>query len=168
MLHYACLFKKNSCRLYTYSGKFPSLKRLCSGYGGKFCHNSLNNCDNLCRKYSRYLRQKIICKSRGTVPIHWGKVKHYMYLRITRPPAHILARSIPPGCQVSYTKNWTKLFGNLVCEIRRWIPSSSPPPHAGHGCTPHSSRQGHAVLATRNNFSSYLRKAFLWASMANP
>jgi hypothetical protein len=47
MLHYACLFKKNSCKLYTYSGKFPSLKRLCSGYGGKFLHQKLDKC--LCK-----------------------------------------------------------------------------------------------------------------------
>lgn len=137
MLHYACLFKKNSCKLYTYSGKFPSLKRLYSGYDGKFCHISLNNCDNFCRKYSRYLRQKIICKSRGTVPIHWGEVKHYMYLHIARPPGHILARSTPPGCQVSYTKNWTKLFGFLVCEIR-WLGAMiQPPAKFCGGGTPH-------------------------------
>lgn len=134
MLHYACLFMQNSCKLYTYSGKFPSLKRLYSGYGGKFLQEHL------------YIKLKVGAFPRG----------------------YIQPKLYPPLCQVSCTKNWTKLYGNLVCEIRWWIPSSSPPPHARHGCTPHSSRQGHAVLATRNNFSSYLRKAFLWASMANP
>jgi hypothetical protein len=33
---YVTLYWKNSCRLYTYSGKFPSLNWLYSGYGGKF------------------------------------------------------------------------------------------------------------------------------------
>ena len=155
MLHYACLFKKNSCKLYTYSGKFPSLKRLYSGYNGKFCHISLNNCDNFCRKYSRYLRQKIICKSRGTVPIHWGEVKHYMYLHITRSPGHILARSTPQDVKFlapktgqsyldfQYVRSGGFIF--LVCKIMQLVLCTTPPAHPPARPTPHLSRQAVSV-----------------------
>lgn len=108
MLHYACLFWKNSCRLYTYSGKFPSLKRLCSGYGGKLLQEHL------------YIKLKV-----GVFPQGYVQPKLY-----------------PPECQVSCTKNfWTKLYGFLVCEIRRWILTPDPPgPPLGWG-TPHSASQ---------------------------
>ena len=61
-----------------YSGKFPSLKRINSGYGGKFLQEHLF------------------------------------------PRGYIQPKLYPPLCQVYYTKNLTKLFRFLVCEIRRF------------------------------------------------
>ena len=114
MLHYACLFMQNSCKLYTYSGKFPSLNRLCSGYGGKFLH------------------------------------KHLF------PRRHFLPKLYPPLCPVSCTKNWTKLFGFLVCEIWRLIPILQlPPKFCGVG-TPYQSVE--CLINSRKHF----RKKSCW------
>ena len=120
MLHYACLFWKNSCRLYTYSGKFPSLKRIYSGYGGKFLH------------------------------------KHPF------PPGTSYQSCTPPECQVSCTKNWTKLFRFLVCEIRRLGICYKAPPPRELGGTPHGLRE--ETMNSRNIFrkKSMLGRSFMY------
>jgi hypothetical protein len=120
MLHYACLFMQNSCKLYTYSGKFPSLKRLYSGYGGKF-------------------------------------LQEHPF-----PPRHFLPKLYPPLCQVSCTKNWTKLFRFLVCEIRRLGICYKAPPLQELGGTPHGLRE--ETMNSRNIFrkKSMLGRSFMY------
>lgn len=103
MLHYACIFWKNSCKLYTYSGKFPSLNRLYSGYVGKFLQDHL------------YIKLKIGAFPRGYIQpqLYPPRMSSLLHKKLDKkilkmfhsrecdgppgpdPPAHLPAR-VPP------------------------------------------------------------------------
>ena len=105
-----------------YSGKFPSLKRIYSGYGGKFLQEHL------------YIKLKV-----GVFPRGYIQPKLY-----------------PPLCQVSCTKNWTKVYANLVCVIRMLAPSGAAPAPPRHVGAPHVS-PGPCPL-----FANMLKYFLLW------
>jgi len=43
----------------------------------------------------------------------------------------------PPGCQVYFTKNWTKGYGFLICKGGRRVPIKQLPPLSASRGTPH-------------------------------
>ena len=117
-----------------YSGKFPSLKRLYSVYGGKFLQEHL------------YIKLKV-----GAFP-----------------PRHFLPKLYPPLCQVSCTKNQTKLYGFLVCNRRRWVPGSLTPAKSCQVGTPQQSQQDQSTSNKQNLFSSTRKKLLsvrLWLTL---